>query len=101
MASLRRRTRRSDTVRSRAAKLQRYTLAKTALSVIELQHELDQPRIIAGRGDAAKTAWIDDLPGVRIKADRQDGVEVAIGISQVDVVEQIEELSAEFDRLCF
>ncbi len=66
------------------------------LSEIELQGELNQPRVIARRGDAAEIAGVNNLSGVLING---GGVEVADGVIEVDVIEQVEELGAELDVL--
>jgi hypothetical protein len=54
------------------------------LSEIELQCELNQPRVIARRDDAAEVAGVNNLSGVLI---RKGGVEVADRVAEVDVIE--------------
>ena len=69
-------------------------------SEIELQSKLNQPRIVAGRVDAAEIPRIDDS-AIRINAAAgcRQRVEVADRVGKVDVIEEIEELGAEFDVL--
>ena len=38
------------------------------VSEVELQRKLNQPRVVARRGDTPEIAGIDDLPGVLINA---------------------------------
>ncbi len=66
---------------------------------IELQCELNQPRVIACRVDAPEVARINNLSGGLINA--MDGVEVADRVGEVDLVEEVEELCAELDVLRF
>src|SRR5690349_19508498 len=72
-----------------------------SLSVIEFERELDDSRVVARRDDATERAGVDDLAGHRVDlaARRQDGVEVADGVRQIHMVEQVEELCAELDVL--
>jgi hypothetical protein len=62
---------------------------------------MDYPGITAGRDDASERFRVDDSAGVRIDAAAggRHGVQVADGIGEVRVVEQVEELRAEFDLL--
>ena len=70
------------------------------VSKIELQSELDQPWIVARRGDATEISRVaSDLASRRIERCRRDGVEVADRICEIDVIEEVEELGAEFDVL--
>jgi len=59
---------------------------------VEPQSELNQPRVVAGRCDAAEVAGIDDLTGGWING---GGVEISDRVSEVHLIEEIEELSAE------
>ena len=73
-------------------------------SKIELQAELDNSRIVAGRDDAAKIArsedpscsWIDATAGCK------ESVQITDGICEVYVIEQVEKVSAKLKtpRLC-
>lgn len=58
-------------------------------SVVELDDQLNQSRVVAGGGDAAEVSGLENLPGVRIHraAAGNDGVNVADRISEVHVVE--------------
>ena len=69
-------------------------------SEIELQRKLNQPRVVARRSDAAEIAGVDDS-AVCIKAATggSESVEVADWVREVDLIEKIEELCAEFDVL--
>src|SRR6266478_1403973 len=66
---------------------------------IELQRELEDSGVVACRDDASKVARIENLSRcwVNAAARGKEGVEVADRISEVRVIEQIEELSAKFD----
>jgi len=70
-----------------------------ATSIVELQRELDDSRVVAGRDDPPEISRIDDPTGPLINAAGRDGVEVANRIGEVYVVEQVEEFSAELDLL--
>ena len=70
-------------------------------SIIEAQCELNQPRVVARRDDAPEIAGIpDNLTGIRVNSGGGNCVEVADRVGEVDVVEQVEELSAELNVLC-
>jgi hypothetical protein len=58
------------------------------LSEIELQCELNQPWIITRRDDAPEVAGIIDLPCVLVNGG--GGIEVADGVVEVDLIEQVE-----------
>ena len=67
-------------------------------SEIEFQCELNEPRVIARRGDAPEIARIivpNDPPGAWIDARGGHGVEVADRIGEVNMIEEVEELGAE------
>ena len=65
---------------------------------IELKRELNQPRVVACLGDAAEISRVEDLTSARVNA---RGVEIAVRVGEVDLVEKIEELGAELDTLRF
>ena len=75
-----------------------YTNKLITNSEIELHRELNDARVIARRDDASEIAWADDLSG-RIEVCCWYGVEVADRIGKVYLIEEIEELGAEFDVL--
>ena len=62
-------------------------------SEIELQSKLNQPRIVAGRGDSTEITGVGDSP-VRIDAAtrRGESIGVADRVGKVDMLEEIEEL---------
>jgi len=65
---------------------------------VELQCKLNQPWVVVRRADAPEITGINNLTSTWINA---RGVEVADRVAEVDVVEQVEELSAELDRFRF
>src|SRR5438094_9624924 len=67
-------------------------------SEIELHRELNDARVVARRDDASEIAWADDLSG-RTEVCCWYGVEVADRIGKVYLIEEIEELGAEFEVL--
>src|SRR5436853_7283831 len=69
--------------------------------IVELECELDDSRIVARRDDATERAGIDDLAGHRVNAAarRQNRVEVADGICEIHLIQQVEELCAELEVL--
>lgn len=67
-----------------------------SLSEIELQGKLNQPRVITCGGDAAEITRINDLSSIWIS---KGGVEIAVRVGEVDLVAEIEELSAKLDIL--
>src|SRR5216684_2047321 len=71
----------------------------TSHSKVELQTKLNNPWIVARGDDASKVAKIEDPPRcwVNAAARGNEGIQVADGIGEVRVVEQIEELSAKFE----
>ena len=75
-----------------------YTNKLITNSEIELHRELNDARVIARRDDASEIAWADDLSG-RTEVCCWYGVEVADRIGKVYLIEEIEELGAEFDVL--
>jgi hypothetical protein len=59
---------------------------------------LNESRIVAGGGDAAKIARLNNLPRIRVKvAGRHYGVQVANGVGKVDMIKEIEEFGAKFN----
>lgn len=61
---------------------------------------MDQPWVVARRSDATEISRVaSDLSSGRIDGCRRDGVEVADWIGEIDVIEEVEELRAEFDVL--
>ena len=75
-----------------------YTNKLITNSEIELHRELNDARVIARRDDASEIAWADDLSG-RTEVCCWYGVEVADRVGKVYLIEEIEELGAEFDVL--
>ena len=72
------------------------------VSEIIFQSELNYPRVIAGRDDLAEVAGVvDDASGVWVDrpAGLCDRVEVADGVGEIDIVEEIERFTADFDFL--
>ena len=71
-------------------------------SVVELDGKLDEARVVARRGDAAKVSGIQNLTGKGIKTSGGgDCVEVADWIGEIDVVKQVEHFGAKLDVLRF
>ena len=75
-----------------------YTNKLITNSEIELHRELNDARVIARRDNASEIAWADDLSG-RTEVCCWYGVEVADRVGKVYLIEEIEELGAEFDVL--
>src|SRR5947209_6613920 len=77
--------------------------ASDAALKIQFQGELNESRVITRRDDPPEIACTagNDLAGVLINAGRRNGVEVADRICKIDVIEEVEELGAELDVLCF
>ncbi len=75
-----------------------YTNKLITNSEIELHRELNDARVVARRDDASEIAWADDLSG-RTEVCCWYGVEVADRVGKVYLIEEIEELGAEFDVL--
>ena len=59
---------------------------------------MNDARVVARRDDASEIAWADDLSS-RTEVCCWYGVEVADRIGKVYLIEEIEELGAEFDVL--
>ena len=70
-------------------------------SKIKLQSELDNSRIAARRDDATKIARIQDLPccWIDTASGGEESIQVADGIGEIRMIEQIEKLSAKFEGL--
>lgn len=67
-------------------------------SVVELDGELEDARVVTCRGDSSEVPGIPNLTGNWIKAaGRGDSVEVGDWIGEIDVVKQIEHFGAKFD----
>ena|ERR1041384_1327336 len=70
--------------------------------VVELNRELNEARVIAGGNNSSEVSWINDSTSIRIKAARRGNcVEVADGIRKIDLIEQVEEFSAQLEILRF
>ena len=74
-----------------AAALESRTKKSRGLEV-ELHCKLNQPWVVARRGDAAEVAWINDLTSSGIN---YGGVEIAARGVEVNSIEEVEELCAE------
>ena len=70
-------------------------------SKIKLQGELDNPRIAARGDDATKIAGIQDLPccWIDTASGGDESIQVADGIGEIRMIEQIEKLNAKFEGL--
>ena len=62
---------------------------------IELHRELNQSRVITRCGDAAEIAGINNLSRVI----NDGGVEIAVRCVEVNLIEEVEEVSAKLDIL--
>ena len=68
-------------------------------SKAELQSELDNSGIVARRDDAAEIAGIENVSrrGVDTATGRNQSIQVADGIGEIRMIEQVEKLTAKFE----
>ncbi len=68
-------------------------------SKVELQSELDNSRIVARGDDAAEIAGIEHLSrcGVDTATGGKESVQVADGIGEIRMIQEVEEFSAKFE----
>ena len=77
------------------------TIQELGSSKVELQSELDNSRIVACGDNAAEIAGIEHLSRRRIDAATggNESIQVADGISEIRMIEQVEEVSPKFEVL--
>src|SRR5205823_9116042 len=76
----------------------RLSLQRSFLEV-ELQHELNEPGVVARRNDSPEITWTENLASIRVELSPGGdcGVQVADRIGKVHLIEQVEEFRAKFD----
>jgi len=77
------------------------TIHESISSKVKLQSELDNSRIVACGDDAAEIARTEHLSRRRIDAATRgnESIQVADGISEIRMIEQVEEVSPKFEVL--
>ncbi len=68
-------------------------------SKVELQSELDNSRIVACGDDAAEIASIEHLSrgGIDTATGGKESIQVADGIGEIRMIEQVEDFSTKFE----